>query len=262
MPKEKVIKENLRVHEKEAENYEDQQPEIYNEREQRRINSALKWAKGNIDTDSFEMKALDLGCGTGNILEKLTPIFDKVIGMDLSGEMLSVAQSEHFDEGNNVELVRGRASKLPFPENHFDFVSFYSVLHHFPNFIGPISEASRVLRPGGILYIDHEPIGRENLLVRLYIKFCDLLNGKREEGLPPYEGEEDIERSFCDYHIHHGGNGGVPTDRIVEICEEEGFETIEEERYLIYGSKTKNLLYPLLRPFTNSEWLYIGKNGE
>lgn len=250
-----VVKENIRLHKKEAESYEKDKTEIYNEREQERIRSVLCKIEEYLGTGDSELKALDLGCGTGNILKKLDPHFDEVIGIDLSDDMLSVASSNI--EGDNPKLVRGRIANLPFPDGCFDMVSAYSLLHHLPSFSKPISEISRVLKEGGIIYIDHEPIERENPLVKAYLKFCDVLDGRDSKGLPPYTDTEG--RRYCDYQIHHGENQGVPISRILNLCRNEEIETVLNKKYLIYGTEEKNPLYSILKPFIDSEWLLIGR---
>lgn len=251
-----VIEKNLEMHEEEAEDYECEKAEIYNEREQDRIKFMLSEAEQYIDTGDLEMTALDLGCGTGNILNKLSSRFDEVIGLDLSDDMLSVASSNYGDK-ENLKFLRGKASSLPFQDESFDMVSAYSLLHHLPNFSKPVSEIFRVLKKGGVLYIDHEPVNREDFLVKYYIKFCDILNGKSSEGLPPYKETE--ERKYCDYQIHHGEDGGVPTSKIIDICKEKGIEIITTKKYLSHGTDIKNPLRPFFKPFTSSEWLLIGR---
>ncbi len=259
MSKIKVVKENLRSHEKEAENYESDKYEIYNEWEQKRIRSNLDKVNNYLEIDSSDARALDVGCGTGNMLKKLQTRFGEVLGVDLSREMLSRARDNYACNEDDLSLVRGKASELPFPEGSFDVVTSYSVLHHLPNFSEPISEISRILREGGVLYIDHEPIKRENGWVKFYIKFCDLLNEGLELGLPPYSGGDGIDREYCDFHIHNGDNGGVPTSKIVDLCRKNDFDIIEDKKYLSYGSRKKNPLYPILRYFLSDEWLLMGK---
>lgn len=254
MTKSKVVKENIRLHKKEAEEYEENNPEIFNDREKNRIKSVLDDLIERVETESSERKALDVGCGTGNMLKKLAPKFDKVIGIDLSGEMLSRAFSTIVDEDNS-RLIRASASNLPFPDEYFDMVSAYSMFHHLPSFSDPISEISRVLKKGGILYIDHEPINREEMPVKMYLKFCDILNGEMRKGFPPYEETGDIEREHCDYHLHHGEDGGLPISQIKNICNEKGLEVLDSRKYLSYGSKKLNPLYPIFKPFFSDEWL-------
>ncbi len=258
MTESKVVKENIRLHKKEAEEYEENNPEIFNEKEKNRIKSILEDATEKIRTDGSRKRALDVGCGTGNVLKKLAPRFDKVIGIDLSGEMLNRAYGNIADEDNS-RLVRASASGLPFPDEYFDLVSAYSLLHHLPNFSDPISEISRVLKKGGILYIDHEPVDREKMPVKMYLKFCDILNGEMREGLPPYEETGDIEREHCDYHLHHGEDGGIPISQIEKICEENRLEILDSKKYLSYGSERLNPLYPVFKPFFSDEWLLMAR---
>lgn len=258
MPEKKVVKENIRLHEKAAENYEDKNPDIFNEREEKRVKSVLDEAQGHISTKSSESRALDVGCGTGNILRKLKSRFDRVVGVDVSDDMLSKAFPT-AKRREDVKLVRGRVADLPFWDNYFDLVTAYSVFHHLPNFSEPLSEIARVLKGGGVLYIDHEPIERERLSVKLYMKFCDILNGEAREGLPPYEETGGLDREFTDYHIHHGDVEGIKTSRIKDICEDLGLNITTTREYLSYGTERKNFLHPVFRPFANNEWLLIGR---
>ncbi len=258
MSENEVIRKNLELHEEEAEEYEEEKTEIYNEKEQERIESALSDAMQHIETGDSEKRVLDLGCGTGNLLEKLIPRFDNVVGIDLSDDMLSVASSK-FKDNDGLTLVRGKASDLPFQDDYFDMVSAYSLFHHLPEFAEPISEISRVLKSGGVLYIDHEPVNREDPLVQSYIKFCDILNGESREGLPPYNETEG--REYCDYHIHHGDNCGIPTSDITDLCEEKGIEIVTTKEYLQNGMNIKNPLQTVLEPFADSEWLLMGKKS-
>lgn len=251
----KVIKENLRLHKKEAESYERDKSEIYNKREQRRIRNVLNKARKHLKTQSTELRALDIGCGTGNILKKLDLHFDEIIGIDLSKEMLSVAL-EGVEIEEKPKLIRGRAAILPFPDESFDLVSAYSVLHHLPSFSRPLSEIARVLKKGGILYIDHEPVERRNPLVKLYIKFCDILNGGSSPGLPPYKDMDG--REYCDYHLHHGKEVGIPINRVLKLCSKNGITPIREKKYLAFGTD-KNFLYPIFKHFISTEWLFIGR---
>lgn len=258
MPERRVIKQNIHLHKKKAEEYEEEHPDIFNERERERISSVLDRVSKYINTDGSDLKALDLGCGTGNILTKLKNRFGKVVGVDLSRDMLDVAE-RRVEDGGNCGLVRGRVSELPFSDDTFDFVSGYSLLHHLPSFSEPVSEISRVLKDGGVLYFDHEPVGRDKMLVRLYTKFRDMINGESHEGFPPYEETDGLDREFCDFHIHHGGNGGLPGYRIVEECKEHDIEIIETEKYLSYGSGRINPFYPIFNPLIDDEWLLIGR---
>ena len=57
----------------------------------------------------------------------------------------------------NITLHNTSAEKVPFPDNHFDMVSAYSFLHHTEDYRKVLREVARVLKPGGICYVDLEP---------------------------------------------------------------------------------------------------------
>lgn len=247
-----VVKENIRLHEKEARKYEESKTEIFNCKEQNRLESTLRQAIKNIETGTSEINALDVGCGTGNMINNLVDVCHKVTGLDISRDMLSVALSNHLEERDDVHLVRGRAANIPFPDDTFDIVTAYSFLHHLPSFSGPISEMARVLKPKGVLYIDHEPIERDNPFVKFYLTFCDALNKDATDEV------SEIDRQFCDYQIHHG-DGGVPLSKILNLCEQNKLEILKTKKYLAYRLKDENPAYPIVNRLMNSEWLLISR---
>ena len=97
-------------------------------------------------------RILDLGCGTGKLLDSLSSLFPdaKLVGLDFSQEMLNIAK-ERLSDG--VELHFGSDNNLPFPDQSFDLVISTSAFHYFPNPVMAIREATRVLKTGGNLVI-------------------------------------------------------------------------------------------------------------
>jgi ArsR family transcriptional regulator len=97
---------------------------------------------------------LDLGTGTGRILEIFSPYIQRGIGIDLSREMLQVARSNLDSAGvTNCTVRQCDINKLNFNENTVDIISIHQVLHYLDEPERVISEASRVLKPGGQLII-------------------------------------------------------------------------------------------------------------
>lgn len=97
------------------------------------------------------MKVLDVGVGTGLVAAQeciLTGDPKLVTGMDPSSGMMAASK---LPEG--VELVEGRAESLPFPDNHFDFLSMGYALRHIGDLGKAFSEFERVLKPGGRLCV-------------------------------------------------------------------------------------------------------------
>jgi ubiquinone/menaquinone biosynthesis C-methylase UbiE len=102
---------------------------------------------------------LDLGTGTGRILELLSPYFAKAVGIDASREMLAIARSalEKADI-NNVQIRQGDLMNLPTADEAFDLVTIHQVLHYLEDPARAIREASKALKPGGrLLIVDFAP---------------------------------------------------------------------------------------------------------
>ena len=94
--------------------------------------------------------ALDLGCGLGSGLFPLSETFEHAIGIDIVLPYLILAKKRLDEESiHNVTLIRSSAENLPFEDNTFDFINATDVIEHIPDQRKFISEAYRVLRPGG-----------------------------------------------------------------------------------------------------------------
>lgn len=103
----------------------------------------------------------DLGCGTGHVASALAPFVARVIAVDRSGEMLQAAKRRLRDLPN-VEVRRGALEALPIDDRELDAATLLLVLHHVPDPAAALSEAARVLKPGGRLLIaDMLPHDRE-----------------------------------------------------------------------------------------------------
>lgn len=102
---------------------------------------------------------LDLGTGTGHILKLLGQDAERVVGLDASHAMLSVARANLEKAGlSGVELRQGDIHALPFERDEFDLVVLHQVLHYFDDPARALREAQRLLRPGGrLLVIDFAP---------------------------------------------------------------------------------------------------------
>ena len=92
-------------------------------------------------------KALELGCGTGIFLEKLSASGAAVTGIDLSADLIARCAAR-MRGAAHVRLVRGNAMQMPFPDASFDAVYGSSILHHL-DLEAALAEVARVLRPGG-----------------------------------------------------------------------------------------------------------------
>lgn len=97
--------------------------------------------------------AVDLGCGTGSMLEHLLGRSKSVIGVDGSARMLEIARRRFSGNGADVSLRIGDLEFLPLRDAEADFVCINLVLHHLSRPEAVLKEARRVLRPGGRLVL-------------------------------------------------------------------------------------------------------------
>ena len=98
--------------------------------------------------------AVDLGCGTGLVLERMRGRARQIIGVDGSPRMLELSRRRLAGvegEPENVSLRIGELSHLPLRDCEADFASINMVLHHLSNPENALAEIRRVLRPGGLL---------------------------------------------------------------------------------------------------------------
>lgn len=100
-------------------------------------------------------RCLDLACGTGVNLRRLTDAHWSVVGVDLSSDQLRRARARAPD---GVELIRADATALPFGDASFDAVACALLHTDVDDFVAVCREASRVLGPGGRLaYVGIHP---------------------------------------------------------------------------------------------------------
>jgi ubiquinone/menaquinone biosynthesis C-methylase UbiE/DNA-binding transcriptional ArsR family regulator len=108
---------------------------------------------------------LDIGTGTGRILELLSPLAERSLGVDLSPEMLSIARARIADADlRRVQVRLGDLFELPAADGSFDLITIHQVLHFLQDPGRAVAEAARVLKPGGSLLIaDFAPHQIESL---------------------------------------------------------------------------------------------------
>lgn len=260
------IDKNIKLHDKTASNYASAHGEIFNDIEQERLSLALKKSLNAVKTGSKNLTALDYGCGSGNITKKLLNLNVDVVAADVSDQFLKLVRQKLSSERLSTLYLNGK-DLAEVKADSFDFIAVYSVLHHIPDYIRAIVELARVCKPGGIIYIDHEPndesysgrpIYKEFKSKALRIdwqKYFVLANYVgRARGLfnPRYSSEGDI-------HVW-------PDDRIEFQCIEKnlkklGFEVVLSEDYLHSDNLYRPEIYKKFKELCSDTRLMVFRKG-
>ncbi len=135
---------------------------------------------------------LDIGTGTGRVLEVFADRCDRAVGIDLSLEMLAVARS-NLEPIPHCSVRLGDMYKLPFSSQTADAVIVHQVLHFADEPEAVIGEAARVLCPGGRIAVadfalhDLERLRTEHAHRRLGFARDEVTSWFRGAGLTPLE---------------------------------------------------------------------------
>lgn len=176
---------------------------------------ALYLPEGEVEAAILEMvrgrqidDLVDLGTGTGRMLQVLGPFVRRGVGFDLSHEMLAYARVHLAQSGLSHCLVRhGDMLRLPFETGRgADAVILHQVLHYLENPAAALHEAARILKPGGIVLVadfaphDLEFLREAHAHRRLGISERDIAQWAEgaglavlsERSLPPRAGDEKL----------------------------------------------------------------------
>lgn len=97
---------------------------------------------------------LDIGTGTGRMLELFAPQVERGTGIDLSSEMLGMARTQlERDELRHLQVRKGDMYNMPVDDETIDLATLHLVLHYSLEPGVVIAEAARTLAPGGRLFI-------------------------------------------------------------------------------------------------------------
>jgi ArsR family transcriptional regulator len=102
---------------------------------------------------------LDLGTGTGRMLELVAPQAARAVGVDVNSEMLGLARARIEQAGlTHAQVRRADLFQLPFADHSFSLITLHQVLHYLEDPSAAVAEAARVLQPGGkVVIVDFAP---------------------------------------------------------------------------------------------------------
>jgi len=146
------------------------------------------WRKKSIDILANSVKIskpeiLDIATGTGDMA--IAALFlnpNKIIGIDISDDMLKIARKKVIDNGiDKIEFFEGDCEKLNFDNNSFDIITIAFGIRNFEDINKSFSEIYRVLKPGGhllILEFLRSDLYLLRLLNNIYLKLIIPLVGR------------------------------------------------------------------------------------
>jgi ubiquinone/menaquinone biosynthesis C-methylase UbiE len=155
------------------------------------VEEAIRAALAGTDVRSL----LDLGTGTGRMLELFGPSIERGLGLDMSLDMLALARARLDRAGlRHCSVRQGDIYDLALPKDSFDAVIIHQVLHFLDDGARAIHEAARVLRPGGrLLVVDFAPHDLE---------FLRDEHAHRRLGFPPDTVTQWMKTAGLDVALH------------------------------------------------------------
>jgi len=180
------------------------------------VEAAMAHALG----DGRLAKLVDIGTGTGRMLELFAPQADAALGIDRSSEMLRLARAKLSERGlEHAELRQADLYALPLADGSADAAILHHVLHFAQQPGAAIAEAARVLEPGGrLLIVDFAPHEREELRARdahVRLGFSDeqILGWFANAGLAPVQ-VETLEGGELTVKLWVGRKAGQPIGEV------------------------------------------------
>jgi ubiquinone/menaquinone biosynthesis C-methylase UbiE len=97
---------------------------------------------------------LEIGCGNGNGTKLIKKYYapNKISAIDLDEKMIEIAQKRNKDSTVTFKVMD--ASNLDFPDNQFDAIFDFAMIHHIPEWRDCLKELKRVIKPNGELIIE------------------------------------------------------------------------------------------------------------
>jgi ubiquinone/menaquinone biosynthesis C-methylase UbiE len=278
-----LVEMNIERHNRLSGEYNKRHEEIFNEVEQARLREKLDFARGLIRTDTKKKMALDYGCGTGNLTEQFVKAGFETTAADVSEKFLEKIENKFF---NNVKTLKLNGRDLSgISDGAFDIAAVYSVLHHVPDYLGIVRELCRVLKPGGVLFLDHEEnpsfwnktpqyqefqrmqdqfLKNEN---RSFLKKLKWLFTSEFYRIKYYEYKIKIIRLVNPRYeeegdIHVWPDDHIEWDKIEKLLSEENQEILIKEDYLLFKPKYDNGIYKKFKDICSDYRLMISRKGE
>jgi len=206
----------------------------------------LRHVLKRLKTEAAPGRVLDAGCGDGGLTRLARQWFPDVTGVDLSAALLRRAPAD-------LKRACGDVQRLPFAGNAFALVLCNYTLHHLYSPDRFAAEAFRVLRPGGVLHIDHEMKAdftrRFQWFVRLYDRFFRL--DRRYARVDPSIDTAQVRLA----EFHQFQRQGICHRRLVRELQRVGFGQVRVRHHGYGVSPWLNRVLAMMRIRSLPAWL-------
>jgi len=221
-----AIEANILVHSAMANDYNTVEPHFRPE-SIKRVNDIIK----NIASSTPIQKALDLGCGTGFMINILKNYSQEIVGVDVTQAMMDKVDKSGSAK---IELINSDTGTANLPKEYFDIATAYTFLDHLYDMKPTIQNAFNALKVGGNFYADLSP----NYYFWEAIKELDKNKSYdpiiQREVNAVWKKDEEIEQQFgvkkeiftaAEYQKHT--KGGLVEEELKIILSDIGFTKVE-----------------------------------
>lgn len=221
-----VVKANIKVHSKIAKDYSTTEPH-YKAENIEKVRKIL----GRLVSELKVKKVLDLGCGTGFMIDLLKDQVDEIHGVDITRDMLAQVKIEGKAQ---IQLFNEDTAKFSRDPGSYDLVTSYSFLHHLFDIRPTLKVAYDSLKSGGKYYADLDPNfyfwknlaevrDSETLPQLIQIERAKVTEKDHEVAVSLGVAKEELDQA------EYGKNilGGFQEEKIVGLLKEIGFSQVE-----------------------------------
>jgi len=235
---EDILSANKEYYDKVAEDYRQNEGYAYSEGIIDDVTKIIKHYSGLLEE---KRRFLDFGCGSGFLSEVVfeNKIFEYGTGIDVSWAQIDLYNRKFNNE--KFKALVGDVMNFPHGDSTFDMAGCYSVLHHILDYKAVINEVTRVLKSGGILYVDFEPNRRFRKLMSLPLSIRRRIFDKAPQNLDHLE-------YVAEYH--HNIEQGIDKDAFLDWLNADYSILDVGPRY------PKSLSTPVLKCLSNLSWSF------
>jgi len=226
-----VLEANIVLHSALADTYDHDQPHYRPE------NKALVSRRLAHYAERIGNRVLvDLGCGTGFVIQLAIPKYELICGVDVTPAMVSRVDTS----SGKVRILRANTEQIPLGSSVADVVTANSFLHHLYDVRPTLVEAYRILKKGGVFFSEEDPnFDFWKALKELRAGDSAILQREIEA---VQKTEEFVEKAkgVCGDTVKMAEYqkmvlGGMRTDRLRDLFQDVGFSSVNIQHYWFLG---------------------------